>query len=422
MFRMEKAMKKFLLFLLLTGSIFVIGQDQKLFTVDARGVGVSPEAAAKDALAQAILQVAMVDSYTLMKNDKVIQEKILAAGNAIIKKYDVVVPASKNRYGLYEIRIRAQVEQNLLKQKLIENKIVTGKVEGSQNFWAELVTQEKNRLDMDVMIENTISNIDFNRYLIFNLVGVAGTRGSQTKPYMRQDPRDKRKIHFAVGVVCYFDADRFQQECMPHLKKIFDFLPFAERRYFVSERKTERKVFAFPPDRWGGFIMSGEKRYENQLEGRKVAMSWTTAQEAYYDWRVFNREHDVGILLDISPRYQAGSQQFAFYVCSRQSWDMLTRLVRKKQSEIEKISASVCLLDGAGNEVRRMTIRFASSDARFPLDGVGCVQYPERLVISPEFHRRGLSHSVEEIFPLSTVIDVEELKEIKSFKLEVVKY
>ena len=43
-------MKKILLFLLLAGSLLAFGQEQKLVTVEARGMGADPEAATKDAL------------------------------------------------------------------------------------------------------------------------------------------------------------------------------------------------------------------------------------------------------------------------------------------------------------------------------------------------------------------------------------
>ena len=91
--------------------------DNKNVTVTARGMGADQNSALKDALNQAVMQAAgaIVDSETLMKNDEIIQEKVLTASNAIVKKFDVTMPAKQRANGLWEIRIKAVVQQNLLR-------------------------------------------------------------------------------------------------------------------------------------------------------------------------------------------------------------------------------------------------------------------------------------------------------------------
>lgn len=114
-------MKKiFISVLILCGMFHSFGSD--LQTTIARGIGNSTDAALKDALNQAIMQAAgaIVDSHTLVKNDEIIQEKVLTASNAIVKTYDVIMPAPKRSNGLFEIRIKAIVQKNLLRQTLVK--------------------------------------------------------------------------------------------------------------------------------------------------------------------------------------------------------------------------------------------------------------------------------------------------------------
>ena len=152
-------MKKFLLVNFILGTIFAHSAfafaDTKDVVVSVRGMGTNQEVALKDALNQAVMQAAgaIVDSETLIKNDEIIQEKVLTASNAIVKKYDVTMPAKQRANGLWEIRIKAVVQQNLLRQTLVKHNIIKGSVEGTQNLWAEVVTGEKNQTDMKAMLE-----------------------------------------------------------------------------------------------------------------------------------------------------------------------------------------------------------------------------------------------------------------------------
>lgn len=414
-------MKRLLLLLLLAGSVLAFGQEQKLVTVEARGMGASPDAATKDALSQAIQQAAgaIVDSQTLMKNDEIMQEKILTASNAIVKKYDVVVPVKQNRNGLFEIRIRAQVEQNLLRQKMVEHKIISGKVEGTQNIWAEVVTQEKNQGDMQAMIENVFDKIDFKRYLQFTLIGVGGTQGNEAKLYMSPLPNDKTKVLVSAGVACVFDAARFQKECMPHLKKIFDALPFEQKKEFAVQTETGTMRFALPK--------IGQKGgCSPRLSPKLADFAWKTASTRTYNG-LLQVEKNCGIrsdglkiFLNISPKYRPGSQRFVCYAHSK----LDDSFAAKKWAEIGKLSVSLCLLDGDGTEVRRLTRQLESGDGGGKIVGVGFWDHHHNLVISPELFTTGGMSSDEvssllAVLPMSSVIDLADLKEIKSFKLEV---
>ena len=427
-------MKKLLFFLLLAGSVLTFGQEQKLVTVEARGMGTSPDAATKDALSQAIQQAAgaIVDSQTLMKNDEIMQEKILTASNAIVKKYDVVMPVKKNRNGLFEIRIRAEVEQNLLRQKLIEHKIIEGKVEGAQNIWAEVVTQEKNQVDMQAMIENTISKIDVRKYLQFNIIGVNRKMGNEAKLYMKQLPDNNRKVRIEAGLVCMFDAARFQKECMPHIRKIFDNLPFEQRQEFAAQAEPKNAYYCLPwNDGWAQpSALSGPNP---QMMAQNRIAYLTSIRFTPVDCisrslpKIRGQFFPGKIILNVSPKYRPGSQR---YICYASDKFNLQSVLKKKEAEIKGISVSLCLLDGDGQEVRRITKRIAEREDKyneFAYVGIYSKDYDSsEMIISPEFFQSQYPHNEYQmnsspvtIFPLSAVIDVEDLKEIKSFKLEV---
>ncbi len=427
--------KTLLVFLLLAGSVLAFGQEQKLVTVEARGMGASPDAATKDALSQTIQQAAgaIVDSQTLMKNDEIMQEKILTASNAIVKKYDVVVPVKKNRNGLFEIRIKAQVEQNLLKQKLIEHKIIEGKVEGTQNIWAEVVTQEKNQVDMQAMIENTISKIDVRKYLQFNIIGVNRKMGNEAKLYMKQLPHNNRKVRVEAGLVCVFDAARFQKECMPHIRKIFDNLPFDQRQEFTAQAEPKNAFYTLP---WNnGWVRPGTLSGVNpQMMAQKgfaylTSIRFTPVDSIYKNSANSQRGQffRTKIYLNVSPKYRPGSQRYICYASDKVI--NLDRVWQRKKIEIEGISVSLCLLDGDGQEVRRMTKRFTERNNRGNYGPVYFGIYPDgyrrtsSMIISPEIFQYHGSYNTNcspvTILPLSVEIDVEDLKEIKSFKLDV---
>ena len=402
--------KTLLLFLLLAGSVLAFGQEQKLVTVEARGMGSSSDAATKDALSQAIQQAAgaIVDSQTLMKNDEIMQEKILTASNAIVKKYDVVVPVKKNRNGLFEIRIRAEVEQNLLRQKLIEHKIIEGKVEGTQNIWAEVVTQEKNQVDMQAMIENTISKIDVRKYLRFNIIGVNRKMGNEAKLYMRPLPNDNRKIYVEAGLVCFFDSARFYDECVKSIEKIFNNLSFESKHQFIRQGTVSTIEYSF--------MLS----YFNE---KSIPVATLRVFDNDHWSRVLkcaaHSDNKWVILLNVSPKYRAGNQRFICF-----SYEPRNRPFYRGKEETKKLfdgfSAALCLLDREGNEIRRMEHKFDNMDEFL---GAGIFKEGATITITPEFiigswlGRVYCSNTV--VVRLSAVIDVEDFKEIKSFKLEV---
>ena len=113
----------------------------KIKTVVVEGVGDSSENAVKDAQRNAVNQVVgvLIDAKVMIKNDKLIEDKILTFSNGFVKTSKVI---SQNKSGkLFKVKIEAVVEvtgiENILKK---EKLMVTVETDGDS-----LVNQEKGK-------------------------------------------------------------------------------------------------------------------------------------------------------------------------------------------------------------------------------------------------------------------------------------
>lgn len=95
--------------------------------VIASGVGTTVEEAKKDAYREAVRQVvgAYVEGDTLVRNDELIEDKVLALSGALVTKADIVADSITTRAGLTRLRIRAEVKITEVMKSLATNKITT---------------------------------------------------------------------------------------------------------------------------------------------------------------------------------------------------------------------------------------------------------------------------------------------------------
>ena len=126
--------------------------SQKKITVV--GLGVSPDAAEKQAITDAVRQAvgAYIDSDTLVQNEEVIKDRILTVSNGFVKEYKVIAPARKRDDGLFEIQIVAKVEINQLLAALKSTSLIHADLDG-QNIWAEGVTKLQNANDSVALLQ-----------------------------------------------------------------------------------------------------------------------------------------------------------------------------------------------------------------------------------------------------------------------------
>ena len=111
-------------------------------TIVAEGVGATADEAIKDAYRNAVREVvgAVVDADTLVKNDEVIDDKVLTYSDGFIKSYEEVEGSKKVKSGLHRIKIKAQVERRSVIAKLKAANVTVKEVDG-KGLFAEAVTQ-----------------------------------------------------------------------------------------------------------------------------------------------------------------------------------------------------------------------------------------------------------------------------------------
>lgn len=113
---------------------------QALATVVAEGIGTTADEAVKDAFRNAIRQCvgALVDAETLVKNDKIITDKIITYSNGFVKSYKELSKTSEK--GVFRVRISAQIERRGLIKRLTDANVKIERIDGAGLF-AEVVTQ-----------------------------------------------------------------------------------------------------------------------------------------------------------------------------------------------------------------------------------------------------------------------------------------
>jgi hypothetical protein len=101
--------------------------------VVAQGVGTTVEEAKKDAYREAVRQVvgAYVEGDTLIHNDELIEDKVLALSGALVLKADVIPESVNTSDGLTRLRIRAEVKVTEVMKSLAKINVTTTAVRTS---------------------------------------------------------------------------------------------------------------------------------------------------------------------------------------------------------------------------------------------------------------------------------------------------
>lgn len=192
---------------------------QETLSVAARGVGVDEKEAKKDALINAMQQAvgAFLDAETLIENDEVIREKILSVSDGFVKKYDIVDGPSRRADGLYEISIRAVVQQGKVQERLKAVRILSNAVSG-KDAAAEVYTKITNA-DQGVQLLNKHLSGLLPKLLVARLVDEKGKATKQVGPIT--EIQADRRIKCTWNVEVYFDMKAFYKQVVPQLEKVF---------------------------------------------------------------------------------------------------------------------------------------------------------------------------------------------------------
>ena len=185
-------------------------QDKGLVTVEAQGVGKTPDEALKDALRNSVQQVvgALIDTETLIKNDQVISDKVLTFSDGYITASKVI--EEKQEGDLYVRKIRATVARTKISHTLNDANLPVKKLDGESMF-AELVHQIETEKDAKALLEKAFDGFPAN-LLKAEVLG---------KP----EPLDKSETHVVLGynLVLGFDREKYQaflEKTVPLLRKV----------------------------------------------------------------------------------------------------------------------------------------------------------------------------------------------------------
>jgi hypothetical protein len=157
-------------------------------TVIAEGVGTIADEATKDALRNAVRQVVgtVVDAETLIKDDKIISDKVLTYSDGFVKTYKELNQFANK--GLIRVRISAEVERRSVVAKLKENKVKVSEVDG-KGLFAETVTDLEAAKNAKELLQKALK--DFNKS---NLSAVVG------KPVIVKKTDDGAIVRFDIQI------------------------------------------------------------------------------------------------------------------------------------------------------------------------------------------------------------------------------
>lgn len=201
---MKKSIKSILVSLSLLLSCGLLKAE-----VVATGTGVTQEKALSSAFRNAIQQVVgvILDSETLVKNQQVIRDEILLYSSGYIERYHKI-RERKNSDGLYEITIKAEVQNRQLRAKLNAVRAAKGKVDGNSIF-ASVITQLDTAEKGAKLLEK----------------GLAGLPGSLLKveivnsqPRLLNKTKNEVKVEWDIKVS--WDEKKYRETVFPRLKQL----------------------------------------------------------------------------------------------------------------------------------------------------------------------------------------------------------
>ena len=210
----------------------------------AEGVGTTPDEALKDAFRNAVRQVvgAVVGAETLIKDDQVIDDKVLTYSDGFIKRYEEVPGSKKSQNGLYRLKIQAAVERRSVVAKLKAANVTVKELDGKGMF-AEVVTKLEGQSDAKALIAKAFEDYPANvmQAIVTGKPSVETIGGKTTLAY---------ECEMSVDIAKY---DAFQKQTVELLRKV------AQRRgtcFVVASDKWNDGTWSVPSDydeKSGGF-------------------------------------------------------------------------------------------------------------------------------------------------------------------------
>ena len=128
--------------------------------VMSSGVGITPDAATKDALRTAVEQVVgqLVDASTLVANEEVVSDKILTYSGGYVEGSEVIKEPAQRADGLFKTTIKARVKKTELVEKLRAENITQAEVSGTSLF-GEMLTKQQQMIDAAAILAEEFKDV-----------------------------------------------------------------------------------------------------------------------------------------------------------------------------------------------------------------------------------------------------------------------
>ena len=156
MFQLNRTLTAIAVFGCLLASTFAQYQTPESESVVVEGVGKTEASAKKAAYKEAVAKVVgvLIDSSTLVKNDKIIEEELLEYSGGFVTMAEVI-SSKKDEEGLVRIKIKCQVEKAQVQKKLQDIKVIVVKVDGA-SLAAKEMSQEELRKNASQFINKAM--------------------------------------------------------------------------------------------------------------------------------------------------------------------------------------------------------------------------------------------------------------------------
>lgn len=283
--------------------------------VQGRGVGLTKEAALKDAYRDAIERAVglYVDAETAANNDQIVKDQVLTQSNAYIKDYRELA-SEKIDGGLIQLRILATVQKRALTTKLsgvMPAQTVNLNNTGLQNVHAQLVTKEKRAEDAAALLKNALDGINPMKSLMVanirpetqKIVTADDNSGASMKVRRGRGPGGSRATvdSSTSSVILRYlfevklDREKYFTEFVPNLKKVLEQISL--------QPPKEIRLTELMPSR-------GDSSNENRAEELQAFLAGGGSRNSY----------DVG---DANVCYRGSSYPFGYYLTINTYFDPL---------------------------------------------------------------------------------------------------
>ncbi len=205
-------------------------------TVISEGTGKTKQDALKDAIRNAVRQAvgAIVDTETLVKNDKIIEDRIILFSDGIVKTYEELDPPTRDSDdGLTHVKIKALVEKQKLLTRISDTNVQKGKIDGKGIFSEAVSRLDKDKESVE-LLEKHFEGFP-EKYLKASIVG---------------DPKVVEKTNEMVTL-------EFKVVHEPDYKTLDPFIAETIKLMDAIEGKNNKFLLRFNQNN-GGFRLSGE--------------------------------------------------------------------------------------------------------------------------------------------------------------------